>query len=510
MKDFKDYLNKTSEVGYVEETLGDFIRVSGLPKARVTELVLFESGEKGQVFSLDKEYVEVLLLSESDVRVGTRVARTDQLAGVRVGEWMLGKVIDSLGNTSLLEGSSSDSAKGNPSKLEYRDIDIPAPGMASRISIERPYESGVSIVDLVVPLGMGQRELVVGDRKTGKTEFLLQNLLSQARKGTICIYSAIAKSRIDILKIHKFTIDSQISSQVVIVATSSAEPAGMIFNNPYVAMTIAEYFRDQGKDVLLVLDDMTAHATHYRKLSLLAKRFPGRSSYPGDIFYLHSRLLERAGNFVVSQKDASGKVDRKEVAITCLPVAELVMGDLSGYIQTNLMSMTDGHIYFDIDYFNQGRRPAVNPFLSVTRVGRQAQTPLLRDISKNVTSFLVNVEEMKQFMHFGAELTQKTKDILATGEKLQVFLNQPNDKIVDVEFDILVIGLLWSGQWRDSSINDMKMQLAKLGESYTSDERTKNQIASLIQNSQDMAQLVDNIKSLKDFFQSVIGVQRNT
>ena len=239
----------------------------------------------------------------------------------------------------------------------------------------RPMFTGMTLVDLMIPLGRGQRELVLGDRKTGKTQFLLQAALAQASVGTVCVYACIGKKKAEILRVKEFFAKEGILDKTVIVASSSQDSTGEIFTCPYTAMAVAEFFRDRGQDTLVLLDDMTTHAKFYREMSLLLRKFPGRDSYPGDIFHIHSKLLERSGNFVI-KKDGN----EMDVAITCLPAAETIQGDLTGYIQTNLMSMTDGHIYFDNELFFKGRRPAINPFISVTRVGYQTQTSLRKEM----------------------------------------------------------------------------------------------------------------------------------
>src|SRR5581483_5765076 len=353
MKDFLTYLKETEEVGYISQVINFLIEIEGLPSARLNELVVFETGEIGRITTIAHKSVEVITFSKTSVKVGTRVTRTNEFLMVGVGDGLLGKTVDPL-------GASLDPQNPIGKLSELRPIDVTPGGIDTRSRITKPLETGATLVDLIIPLGMGQRELVIGDRKTGKTSFLIQAILTQAKRGTICIYAAIGKKTLDIKKIEELFQKSGIAKNTVVVASSSQDPVGVIYLTPYTAMTVAEYFRDSGRDVLVVLDDLSTHAKFYREISLLGRRFPGRNSYPGDIFYTHAKLLERAGNF----KTAKGPV-----SITCLPVTEAVQGDLTGYIQTNLMSMTDGHIYFDNDLFSKGKRPAVNTFLSVTRVG---------------------------------------------------------------------------------------------------------------------------------------------
>lgn len=483
MKDFKYYLDATGEIGFVEESLHTLVYVAGLPQAKPGEVVLFEQGEVGQVLSLNQEYVEILLLSKTQVPIGSKVVRCGEPLKVTLSTSLLGKTLDSLG---VPPGRAITHKEGR----EDRPLEILPPGIQFRKNIEKPFETGVTWVDLVIPLGKGQRELVIGDRKTGKTPFLLQAVYSAALRGGVAVYAAIAKKALDIKMIEDFFKKVKIVDNTVIVATSSGDPPGLVYLTPYTAMTVAEYFRDLGREVLIVLDDLTAHAKYYREITLLARRFPGRSSYPGDMFYAHSRLLERAGNFEIEGEE-EGKRVKKEVAITALPVAELILGDLSGYIQTNLMAMTDGHIYFDIDRYNQGRRPPINPFLSVTRVGRQAQSPLLRNLSSTLTSFLLRLEDLRQFMQFGAELTEKTKKDLALGNRLEAFFDQSQDTAIPLAVNVVVLAALWGNFWSEKDIPTFKSDMEKIITAFNKDERFRTKINNLIRNIETFKELVE-------------------
>ncbi|OGV90335.1 hypothetical protein A2783_04205 [Microgenomates group bacterium RIFCSPHIGHO2_01_FULL_45_11] len=492
-QDFNYYLDTIGEVGEVSQILHVIVNIRGLPEIRSQEMVIFESGDLGQVLSFSKDSAEVLLLTPGAVRVGMRVARTNQDIQISVGKNVLGKTINPLGVVV-----SSDAPLR--STKETRSLDAFPLGINRRHLITESLETGVSLVDLVIPLGRGQRQLVMGDRKTGKTQFLLQILLTQAQKGSICIYAAIAKRRADILDFQAFFKSHHIDKQVILIASASSDPAGLIHLTPYTAMTYAEYFRDTGENVVIILDDLTAHAKYYREISLLARRFPGRSSYPGDIFYLHAKLLERAGNFTITEPNQPTKT----VSITCFPVSELVMGDITGYVQTNLMAMTDGHILFDINFFNQGRRPAINPFLSVTRVGRQAQTPLMRDLSRQLTSFLVKVDNLRQFMHFGAELSERSKKMLSLGEKLEVFFGQPSDKIISVNINIFLVSALWAGFWQGNTLPEMKQDMNNLASLYTKNSAIKTRVDALIMGSQSFTELVKKVSAEITFISNLI------
>jgi F-type H+-transporting ATPase subunit alpha len=472
MKNFDYYLGKLGEIGFVEEVVHSIVTVSGLPEAHPEEVVIFESGDVGQILSINEDSLEVLILSKTQISVGSKVVRTGGLLQVPVGNEFLGRIIDSLGNPI---------DKGKAIKGTYSPIDTQPHGIVGRKQIDRPLETGVTAVDLVVPLAKGQRELVIGDRKTGKTQFLLQSFLNQARKGTICIYAVIGQRQIDIKKHYEFILANKIQANSMIIATSASDPSGLIFLTPYTAMTYAEFFRDKGLDVLLVLDDMTSHARYYREISLLAKRFPGRGSYPGDIFYSQARLLERAGNF-------------KTGSITCLPVAESVLGDLSGYIQTNLMAMTDGHIFFDIDLYNKGKRPSVSPYLSVTRVGHQAQTSLQKDLSRQLSSFLVSYDRMQQFMHFGAEVGESVKRILDLGKKVDLLFSQVENTTIPVNANIVILAGLWAGVWNETEVNILKKEMEQVILNYQTNAGYKKQVDSIISTSKQFSDLVNAIR----------------
>lgn len=487
MKKFQDYLDETGEIGYVVQNFHSLVYVSGLPGAHPNEVIVFENGEAGLVLSMTKERLEVLIFSNVQIRVGSKVVRTNEHIKVGVGDTLLGRTIDPLGVP--LDG------KGELDGLTPSEIDSNAPSIIQRENITKPLLTGVSLVDLVCPLGKGQRELVIGDRKTGKTEFLLQMMLNQARSGAVCIYAVIGQKRIDIRKLNDFFTSQGVLENTILIASSSSDSPGLIYLTPYSAMTVAEYFRDKGMDVLLILDDMTTHARNYREISLLARKFPGRNSYPGDIFYIHARLVERAGNF-------------KKGSITCLPVAESILGDLSGYIQTNLMSMTDGHIFFDIELYSQGRRPAVNPFLSVTRVGHQTQTPLQKDLSRELSGFLVKYERMKQFMHFGAEVGGSTKNILDLGGKIDEFFNQTGTKTVALNMNILIIAGFWAGIWNEVKKDQLGVEIEQLILLYNTDNDYKKEIDSLIDSSKDFSALVTSLR--RDGKLIVSKLKRNT
>jgi len=477
MKDYKFYLEKTGEIGYVGKLIHSIVYIEGLPGARSYEVVVFENGGLGLILSLGRKYIEVLLLGQ-EARVGEEVARTGETLQIPLSTEILGNAVSPLGI-----GLNGSKVVNKPE--ETRPVDNEPLGILGRNEVKRPFETGTKIVDLIIPLGRGQRELVVGDRKTGKTLFLMQTMLAQALQGTICVYTAIGKRQHELLDIINFINTNKINNNTVVVASGSADQAGLVFLTPYTAMTIAEYFRDKGKDVLVILDDMTAHANYYREITLLARRFPGRSSYPGDIFYIHAKLIERAGSY-------------EKGSITCLPVAEAVMGDLSGYIQTNLMAMTDGHIFFDIDRYNRGIRPAINPFLSVTRVGLQAQSPLVRDLNRQISSFLVHLEDLRDFMHFGTEVSESLKKTLDLGEKVEEFFGQPDLSIVPVNISIFLLAAIWGGFAKDVDRDRLASLYDKVLQKYIKDNQFKQQVDSVVLGSPSFSEIVNKVLLYKE------------
>ena len=432
---YQDYLNKSGEFGVVKEVRHPIVVGSGLPRAKPHETVVFETGETGEILYIDKENFEALVFARKPVKVGTQVTRTEEILSVPVGEELLGQVVDPLGRSISMENKAVR-PKGK------REIDQVAGGIMTRKKIDQSLLTGVCLVDMLLPLGKGQRELIIGDRKTGKTSFLLSAAKNQAKEGNIVIYAAIGKKKSDIKRLQEFMVKEKIDKKMVIVASNADDPPSLIYLTPYTAMTVAEYFRDKGQDSLVVLDDLSAHGRVYREIALLGRSFPGRDSYPGDIFYAHSKLLERAGNF------KSG--DKGQVSITCLPAAETIEGDLSGFIPTNLMGMTDGHIYFDSGIYAKGRRPAVNIALSVTRVGRQTQSRLKREVNQVLTAFLVEWEKIQGYSHFGAELSPEIKGAIGRGERLYEFFDQHYNQSIPEAVQLVLFALIWNDQVKEN------------------------------------------------------------
>lgn len=479
VKNYKYYLKTIGEYGVVKEINYPIVKITGLPSVKANELVLFESGNLAEVFTIEKDYIDVLFLSKEKIKNGEKVVRTDEFISVGVGKELLGSIIDSLGK--IIYSSREIKLPKNE-----REVDVEPHSIDKRVRIKKPLSTGVSIVDLLMPLGKGQRELVLGDRKTGKTSFLLTTVKNQIGQGTVVIYAAIGKKKSEVKKLQDFFVSQKLMDKVLVVASYSDDPPSLIYLTPYTAMTQAEYFRDNGTDVLLILDDLSTHAKFYREMSLMARRFPGRESYPGDIFYIHARLLERAGNFK--------HLGKGEVSITCLPVVETVEGDLTGYISTNVMGMTDGHIFFDSNIFYKGRRPAINIALSVTRVGRQTQTHLKRQLNSETTAFLSNYEKMQSLSHFGAELSEKVKNILKMGDKIYAFFDEHYATAIPEAVQIVMFALIWLHNFDDVSNEKLVEVKNKMIKAYEKEESKK---------------LLHDLISVQTFHELLINVGKN-
>ncbi|MEX0621373.1 MAG: F0F1 ATP synthase subunit alpha [Candidatus Woykebacteria bacterium] len=451
MKNYEDYLKETGEVGNIRSIVQSIVYVSGLPGVKPKEMIVGEGGQRGIVQALEADLAEVLMLDTHGLVSNLPVARTNETFTVPASEGLLGRVVDAFGRAVDGRGPIAGE-KTNQS------IEPTAPGIERRVKVNKPLETGVAIVDLLVPVGYGQRELVVGDKKTGKTTFLLQAIANQASQDVICIYVSIGKRQDDVKTIENYLRKKNVFGNCILLTANAADPVTMIYLSPYAGMAVAEYFRDKGKNVLIVLDDLTNHAKFYREISLLLQRTPGRSSYPGDIFHIHAALLERAGNIKISSGDM--------VSISALPVAETLEGDITGYIQTNLMAITDGHIFFDIDEFRKGVRPAINPSLSVSRVGNQTKQPIDRELAQLVREDLSRYSRSLDIAKFGVELPEKTRAEIDLGEKIGVIFNQDAEGIVPRSLQLILLGLLFSGFWKGKNANLVKVDIIKMFQKY--------------------------------------------
>lgn len=450
MKTFEEYLKESGEIGHVESIVRPVVYVSGLPHARLNELVITEEGEQGIVQAVSKDFVEVLMLSYEKVLAGGRVTRVGEALKIPVSNGILGRVINPY-------GAPLDGLGPIPGEKVFLPIYREALGIKDRVRINEQLETGVSLVDFLVPIGKGQRELVLGDQKMGRTTLLLQAAASQAAKGTVCVYVGIGKTKSDMRRVEEYFKKMGVMGSCVIVFTSSADPASLVYLAPFSGFTIAEFFRDQGREVLIMLDDLTTHAKFYREIALLSRRMPARESYPGDIFHLHAHLLERAG--LVRRGEGS-------VSITALPIVETIQGDLTGYLSTNAMAMTDGHLFFDINEFKKGRRPAINVFLSVTRVGNQTQNPLEQEMRKTLVEALTRYQKALELAHFGFDLPLKTRKELNVGERLEAIFDQGRFTIIDKPLAQFLLALVLTDFWSAKSVEQLRIERDKLIHAY--------------------------------------------
>ncbi len=452
MKDFNTYLKEIGEVGYVESIIHSVFYVNGLPGAKLQELILSENNQVGIVQGILPDLVEVMIFQGEGLTHNMRVARTNEIFEMPVSEKYLGRIISPFGTTLDEKGPIDGTIIKYP-------IDPKAPGINARSRVNTPMETGVMSVDMQIPIGKGQRELVLGDQKTGKTTFAIQAIANQARAGAICVYVSIGKKKSDLKFVQKTLGELNVLKNTVIVSASASDPAPLIYLAPFSGLSIAEFFRDRGREVLVIFDDLTTHAKYYRETSLISRRTPGRQSYPGDIFHLHARLVERAGNI----KLTNGKI----VAITLLPIAETLEGDLAGYIQTNLMAMTDGHIFFDIAEAKKGRHPAISFTLSVSRVGNQTKTPLERELSRLITEKLTAYRKAEEVSRFGVELTTQTLQALDSGEKLLALFDQESEVVVPKQLQLIYLGMFFGGAWARKTTKEVQIEKIRLFGEYT-------------------------------------------
>ena len=415
---FKDYNQNTqlTEIGKVVKVGDGIAWVYGLNSVQAGEMVDFDSGVKGMALNLEEESVGIVIFGETtSIKEGSIVKRTGKIVEVPVGEGLLGRVVDGLGNP--IDG------KGPLKNVEYRKLEVKAPGIISRQSVSEPMQTGIKAIDTLIPIGRGQRELIIGDRQTGKTAIVIDTFINQAKnhqqnndkQKLFCIYVAIGQKRSTVAQIVKTLQDAGAMSYSVVVAATASEASTLQFFAPYTGCSIGEYFRDNGKHALIAYDDLSKHAVAYREMSLLLRRPPGREAYPGDVFYIHSRLLERAAK--LSDNLGGG-------SLTALPIIETQAGDVSAYIPTNVISITDGQIFLETDLFYKGIKPAVNVGLSVSRVGSAAQTKAMKQVAGTIKLDLAQFRELEAFAQFGSDLDISTQKLLDKGKKLTELLKQ--------------------------------------------------------------------------------------
>ncbi len=428
------------EVGTVI-TLGDGIaRVHGLDKVMAGELLEFPHNVAGIAMNLEEDQVGVVLLGEyTEISEGDQVKRTGRIMSVPVGDAMIGRVVNSLGEPI--------DDKGPVSTSEFIPLERLAPGVIERQPVREPMATGLKAIDSMIPIGRGQRELIIGDRQTGKTAIAIDTIINNKGNDLICIYCAIGQKRSSIAQVVKLLTDYGAMDYTIVVAASASEPAPMQYIAPYAACAMGEYFRDTKRHALVIYDDLSKHAASYREISLLLRRPPGREAYPGDVFYLHSRLLERAAK--LSNEKGGG-------SLTALPVIETQAGDVSAYIPTNVISITDGQIYLETDLFNQGVRPAVNVGLSVSRVGGSAQIKAMRQVAGSLKLELAQYRELAAFAQFGSDLDKATQAQLNRGQRLVEVLKQKQFSPLPFSKQILMIFAGTSGVLDDMSVERVR------------------------------------------------------
>ena len=438
----RDYEKKASEAetGTVITAGDGIVRAFGLDNCMANELVRFEGGEYGMAMNLEEQTVAVVMLDDSEhIREGTKVYRTGSVVSVPVGNGMVGRIVNALGQP--IDG------KGPTGCTETRPIESEAPGIIKRKSVSVPLQTGIKAIDSMIPIGRGQRELIVGDRQTGKTTIALDTILNQKDTGVLCVYVAIGQKNATVANVAETLRKNGADRYTVIVAATASEAAPLQYIAPYSGCAIAEYFMAQGKDVLIVYDDLSKHAVAYRALSLLIRRPPGREAYPGDVFYLHSRLLERAARLAPEYGGGS---------ITALPIIETQAGDVSAYIPTNVISITDGQIFLETELFHSGVIPAVNPGISVSRVGGSAQIKAMKKTASSLRLLYSQFRELEAFAQFGSDLDADTKARLALGRRIVEVLKQDKNKPVPVAYQIGIIYAVVNGYLNDVQVEHVR------------------------------------------------------
>ena len=427
----KHYEHKlsASETGVVILVGDGIAKVSGLDNCMAGELVELSNGSYGMAQNLEEDTVSVIILgSDSGIKEGDTVKRTGKVVSVPVGEKLIGRVVNALGEP--IDGKGAIDAEA------FRPIELPAPGIIDRQHVSRPLQTGIKAIDSMIPIGRGQRELIIGDRQTGKTTIATYTILNQKGKNVICIYVAIGQKRSTVAGIVENLTAGGAMDYTIVVSATASELAPMQFIAPYAGCSMGEHFMHQGKDVLIIYDDLSKHAVAYRAISLLIRRPPGREAYPGDVFYLHSRLLERAAQM----SDAKGGG-----SLTALPIIETQAGDVSAYIPTNVISITDGQIFLETELFNAGIMPAVNPGISVSRVGGDAQIKAMKKVAGSLKLLYSQYRELQSFAQFGSDLDADTKARLALGERIVAVLKQKNNAPKEVAQQVCIIYAVTKG-----------------------------------------------------------------
>ena len=429
-----------AEVGTVISCGDGIARIHGVERAMAGEMLEFPHGLFGIALNLEEESVGSVLLGHSaDIKEGDQVKRTGRIISVPVGDEMVGRVVNALGQP--IDG------KGPIASKTFMPIERLAPGVVERTPVKEPLQTGLKAIDGMVPIGRGQRELIIGDRQTGKTAVAVDTIINQKGLGVICIYSAIGQKQSTVAQVVRTLEDAGAMEYTIVVSASASDPAPLLYISPYSACTIGEFFRDSGRHALCVYDDLSKHAQSYREISLLLRRPPGREAYPGDVFYLHSRLLERAAKL---------KAELGGGSLTALPIIETQAGDLSAYIPTNVISITDGQIFLESDLFNQGIRPAINVGNSVSRVGGSAQIKAMRQVAGSLRLDLAQYRELAAFAQFGSDLDPATQKQLNRGKRLVEILKQPQYQPLTVEKQVAIVFAATNGLLDEVPVNRLR------------------------------------------------------
>ena len=438
----KHYENsiQQSETGTVILVGDGIARATGLEECMSGELVQFSNGEYGMAQNLEENSVSIVMLgSDVGIKEGSVVKRTGKVVSVPVGEAMIGRVVNALGHP--IDGKGPIDAK------EYRPIESPAPGIIQRKSVSVPLQTGIKAIDSMIPIGRGQRELIIGDRQTGKTVIATDTIINQKGKDVICIYVAIGQKQSTVAHLVNTLTENGAMDYTIVVSATASELSPLQYIAPYSGCAMGEYFMAQGKDVLVIYDDLSKHAVAYRALSLLIRRPPGREAYPGDVFYLHSRLLERAARLAPEYGGGS---------LTALPIIETQAGDVSAYIPTNVISITDGQIFLETELFHSGVMPAVNPGISVSRVGGNAQTKAMKKVAGSLKLLYSQYRELQSFAQFGSDLDADTKARLAQGERIVEVLKQDRNSPISMEHQVCILYAVTHDLLKDVAVEDVK------------------------------------------------------
>ena len=449
----RNYESRTrqDEIGYVISVGDGISKVHGLDKCKANELLEFSNGSYGMALNLEETFVSCVLLgSDVGIKEGSVVKRTGRVVSVPTGDELIGRVVDALGNP--LDG------KGPISNTEYMPIERRAYGIIERKSVSVPLQTGIKAIDSMIPIGRGQRELIIGDRQTGKTVIATDTIINQKGKNVICIYVAIGQKQSTVTGVVDTLYRAGAMDYTIVVSSTAGDPAPLQYIAPYAGCTMGEYFMDKGRDVLIIYDDLSKHAVAYRALSLLIRRPPGREAYPGDVFYLHSRLLERAARLAPEYGGGS---------LTALPIIETQAGDVSAYIPTNVISITDGQIFLESELFHSGVRPAVNPGISVSRVGGNAQIKAMKKVSGKLKLLYSQYRELQSFAQFGSDLDADTKARLDQGARIVEVLKQGRNTPIAVELQVAIIYAVVNNMLKEIDVADVSRFESELFEYLT-------------------------------------------